>query len=184
MEELESMKQWYVLHTYSGYENKVKFNIESRAASMGMEDNIFRVVVPEQEEREVKDGKEKVNMKKTFPGYVLIEMIMSDQAWYIVRNTPGVTGFVGSHGAGSKPSPLLPEEVDSVLMSAGINSRKREIDLEIGEVVEITVGAFEGLEGTVTETIPDKGKVTVMVEMFGRETSTEVDYDEVKKIEN
>ncbi len=97
-------KEWYVLHTYSGYENKVKSNIELRISSMGMEENIFRVIVPEEEEVEVKDGKEKVTVNKTFPGYVLVEMIMSDQAWYVVRNTPGVTGFVGSHGAGSKPS--------------------------------------------------------------------------------
>lgn len=181
MEELETQKQWYVLHTYSGYENKVKQNIESRAMSMGMEDNIFRVIVPEEEEKEVKDGKEKVTMKKTFPGYVLIEMIMSDQAWYIVRNTPGVTGFVGSHGAGSKPSPLLPEEVDNILHSIGINTRRREIDLSIGEFVTITEGAFGGLEGVVTGTDPEKGKVTVTVEMFGRETNTEVDYDELKR---
>lgn len=184
MEEIESQKHWYVLHTYSGYENKVKFNIESRAASMGMEDNIFRVVVPEQEEREMKDGKEKVKMKKTFPGYVLIEMIMSDQAWYIVRNTPGVTGFVGSHGAGSKPSPLFPDEVETVLKSAGINTRKRDIDLEVGETVKITAGAFDGMEGVVTETDSDKGKVHVMVEMFGRETNTEVNYDEIEKFDN
>lgn len=182
MEELETEKQWYVLHTYSGYENKVKQNIESRATSMKMENNIFRVIVPEEEEREMKDGKEKISMKKTFPGYVLIEMVMSDQSWYIVRNTPGVTGFVGSHGAGSKPSPLLPEEADSILTSVGINTRHRNIDLDVGEPVTITGGAFSGLEGTVTETDSEKGKVTVLVEMFGRETNTEVDYDQVKKL--
>src|SRR5699024_6266830 len=128
MEQVESPKQWYVLHTYSGYENKVKQNIESRASSMGMEENIFRVVVPEEEEHETtKTGKEKVIMKNIFPGYVLVEMIMSDQAWYIVRNTPGVTGFVGSHGAGSKPAPLLPEEVKTILRSLGMSARHQDI---------------------------------------------------------
>ena len=123
----------------------------------------------------------KITTIKTFPGYVLIEMIMSDQAWYIVRNTPGVTGFVGSHGAGSKPAPLLPEEVDNILSSVGINSKHREIDLDIGEIVLITGGAFSGMEGAITETDSEKGKVTVLVEMFGRETNTEVDFDQVKR---
>lgn len=112
-------KQWYVLHTYSGYENRVKSNLESRAQSMGMEEFIFRIVVPEQEVREIKDGKAKESIQKTFPGYVLVEMVMTDQAWYIVRNTPGVTGFVGSHGGGSKPTPLLPDEVELVLRRLG-----------------------------------------------------------------
>ena len=107
-------KQWYVLHTYSGYENKVKENLESRRDSMGMQDYIFDVVVPETEKHEVKNGKEKVVMDKTFPGYVLVQMVMTDRAWYVVRNTPGVTGFIGSHGQGSKPNPLLPEEVEHV----------------------------------------------------------------------
>lgn len=111
METIENEKSWYVLHTYSGYENKVKMNLESRAQSMNMEDYIFRVVVPEEEEIEMKDGEEKKKTHKTFPGYVLVEMIMSDESWYVVRNTPGVTGFVGSHGAGSKPAPLLPDEI-------------------------------------------------------------------------
>lgn len=182
MEQIESQKQWYVLHTYSGYENKVKQNIELRAESMGMEENIFRVIVPEQEKREVKDGKEKTKMEKTFPGYVLVEMIMSDDAWYIVRNTPGVTGFVGSHGAGSKPAPLLPEEVDSLLRTEGINPRHREIDVETGERVSINEGAFSGMEGTVTETEPEKGKVKVLVEMFGRETTAELEYDQISKL--
>ncbi len=115
-------KQWYVLHTYSGYENKVKLNLESRAQSMGMQDYIFRVVVPEEEEHEVKNGKEKIKMDKTFPGYVLVEMVMTDDAWYIVRNTPGVTGFIGSHGQGSKPTPLLPDEVELILKRLGMSS--------------------------------------------------------------
>jgi len=181
-EEIESSKAWYVLHTYSGYENKVKENVESRAMSMGMEDNILQIVVPVQEVYEEKNGETKKVEKKTFPGYVLIEMIMSDQAWYIVRNTPGVTGFVGSHGAGSKPSPLYDEEVDQVLRSMGINPRKVEIEVEIGETIRIIEGAFNGMEGVITDVEPDKGKVVASVEMFGRETDTELDYNQISKI--
>ena len=176
-------KNWYVLHTYSGYEKKVEQNLASRMKSMGMEDNIFEVLVPEQETYEEKNGEMVSVSKKTFPGYVLVQMIMSDEAWYVVRNTPGVTGFVGSHGAGSKPSPLLPEEVDGVFRSMGVNPRKVEIQLEIGEVVEIIGGAFSGMEGVVEDFDEDKGKVTVSVEMFGRETDTELDYSQVKQID-
>ncbi|MGY3765664.1 transcription termination/antitermination protein NusG [Vagococcus vulneris] len=180
MESLE--KSWYVLHTYSGYENKVKENIESRAQSMGMEDNIFRVVVPEEEEREIKNGKEKVTARKTFPGYVLVEMIMSDDAWYVVRNTPGVTGFVGSHGAGSKPAPLLDEEVESILHELGMSRRTSDLDVELGEVVTIKTGAFSGLTGDITEIDMEKQKLKVNIDMFGRETSTELDFDQVDKL--
>lgn len=176
-------KAWYVLHTYSGYEKKIQQNLSSRMKSMGMEDNIFEVLVPEQEVYEEKNGEVSSTMKKTFPGYVLVQMVMSDEAWYVVRNTPGVTGFVGSHGAGSKPSPLLPEEVDSVFRSMGMNPRKVEIQLSLGEHVEIIDGAFAGMEGVVESFDEDKGKVTVSVEMFGRETDTELDYSEVKQIE-
>ena len=177
-------KAWYVLHTYSGYEKKIQQNLSSRMKSMGMEDNIFEVLVPEQEVYEEKNGEMSSTMKKTFPGYVLVQMVMSDEAWYVVRNKPGVTGFVGSHGAGSKPSPLLPEEVDSVFRSMGMNPRKVEIQLSLGEHVEIISGAFAGMEGVVESFDEDKGKVTVSVEMFGRETDTELDYSEVKQIED
>lgn len=175
-------KQWYVLHTYSGYENKVKANIESRAQSMGMEDFIFRVVVPEEEEREIKNGKEKINMKKTFPGYVLVEMVMTDDSWYVVRNTPGVTGFVGSHGAGSKPAPLLNEEVEHILRKLGMSKRHKELDIELGEVVTIIEGAFSNLTGEITEIDYERQKLKVNIDMFGRETSTELDFDQVDKI--
>lgn len=181
METIEHEKQWYVLHTYSGYENKVKMNIESRAQSMNMEDHIFRVVVPEEEEVEVKDGKEKVNVHKTFPGYVLVEMIMSDEAWYVVRNTPGVTGFVGSHGAGSKPAPLMQEEIDVILKRMGMSTRVREIEFIKGEPVTITEGAFNGLSGVVEEVDSEKGKLKVLIEMFGRETIAELEYEQVDK---
>ncbi|MDT2813586.1 transcription termination/antitermination protein NusG [Vagococcus carniphilus] len=175
-------KHWYVLHTYSGYENKVKTNIESRAQSMGMEDFIYRVVVPEQEEREVKNGKEKISSKKTFPGYVLVEMVMTDDSWYVVRNTPGVTGFVGSHGAGSKPAPLLDEEIEHILRKLGISKRHVELDVEVGETVTIIEGAFSGLTGEITEVDNEKQKLKVNIDMFGRETSTELDFEQIDKL--
>lgn len=175
-------KNWYVLHTYSGYENKVKANIESRAQSMGMGDYIFRVVVPEETETEVKNGKTKETVHKTFPGYVLVEMVMTDDSWYVVRNTPGVTGFVGSHGAGSKPAPLLPEEINHILRSLGMSTRQSELNVGVGDTVRIIEGAFSGLEGVVTEVDEEKQKLKVNIDMFGRETSTELEYDQVDTI--
>ena len=175
-------KNWYVLHTYSGYENKVKANLESRAQSMGMGDYIFRVVVPEEVETEEKNGKTKEIVHKTFPGYVLVEMVMTDESWYVVRNTPGVTGFVGSHGAGSKPAPLLQEEINSILRSIGMSTRTVELEVEIGVTVKIIEGAFSGLEGQVAEIDEEKQKLKVNIDMFGRETSTELDFEQVDKI--
>ncbi|EKK20053.1 Transcription antitermination protein NusG [Fructilactobacillus florum 8D] len=175
-------KQWYVLHTYSGYENKVKENLTSRKDSMGMQDYIFDVVVPEQEKREVKNGKEKVVMDKTFPGYVLVQMVMTDQAWYVVRNTPGVTGFIGSHGQGSKPNPLLPEEVDQVMASLGVKQNVTPLESQVGDTVTITEGAFNGLSGKITSIDNEKGKLKVNIDMFGRETSTELDFHQVKPL--
>lgn len=175
-------RNWYVLHTYSGYENKVKANIESRAQSMGMGDFIFRVVVPEETEKEVKNGKEKEIVHKTFPGYVLVEMVMTDESWYVVRNTPGVTGFVGSHGAGSKPAPLLPEEINHILRSLGMSTRQKEINVAEGDTVKIIEGAFAGLEGKVTEVDEEKQKLKVNIDMFGRETSTELDFEQIDEL--
>ena len=175
-------KQWYVLHTYSGYENKVKANIESRAQSMRMGDYIFRVVVPEEKETEVKNGKSKEIVHKTFPGYVLVEMVMTDESWYIVRNTPGVTGFVGSHGAGSKPAPLLPEEINSILRSIGMSTRTSDLEVNLGDTVKIIEGAFAGMEGQVVEIDDEKQKLKVNIDMFGRETSAELDFEQVDNI--
>ncbi len=175
-------KQWYVLHTYSGYENKVKANIESRAQSMRMGDYIFRVVVPEEKETEIKNGKSKEIVHKTFPGYVLVEMVMTDESWYIVRNTPGVTGFVGSHGAGSKPAPLLPEEINSILRSIGMSTRTSDLEVSLGDTVKIIEGAFAGMEGQVVEIDDEKQKLKVNIDMFGRETSAELDFDQVDNI--
>ena len=132
-------KRWYVLHTYSGYENRVKSNLESRAQSMGMQDYIFRVVVANETVRQVKDGQAKEVVENTFPGYVLVEMIMTDQAWYIARNTPGVTGFLGSHGGGSKPTPLLPEEVERIMKRMGAEITEKAI----GVIIELTARAAD-----------------------------------------
>ncbi len=175
-------KNWYVVHTYSGYENKVKANLEKRVESMGMQDKIFRVVVPEEEEMDIKNGKKKVVKKKVFPGYVLVEIIMTDDSWYVVRNTPGVTGFVGSAGAGSKPTPLLPEEVVTILKRMGMDEKRVEVDFELGESVQIKEGPFASYSGTIEELDTDKAKLKVMVNMFGRDTKVELDFNQVEKI--
>ena len=176
---MESEKKWYVIHTYSGYENKVKANLERKVHSMGMEDEIFNVVVPMEDEVETKDGKKKVTKKKVFPGYALVEMIVNDRSWYVVRNTPGVTGFVGS---GTKPIPLTDAEVKRILKSMGIEQAKPIFDIEAGQAVHINSGAFENFAATVTEVDSEKGKLKVLVDMFGRETPVELDFDQVEKI--
>ncbi|WP_092571030.1 transcription termination/antitermination protein NusG [Ignavigranum ruoffiae] len=173
-------KAWYVLHTYSGYENKVKENIELRKDSMDMNENIFRVMVPEEEVTEMKDGVKKTKSKKKFPGYVLVEMVMSDEAWFVVRNTPGVTGFVGSHGAGSKPSSLLEEEVAVLLGDKAAPKPVVDLEVEIGDRVEIIDGAFSGLAGVIEEIDQDQQRLKVVIEMFGRETVTELEFYQVK----
>ncbi|WP_039234371.1 transcription termination/antitermination protein NusG [Bacillus thermotolerans] len=175
-------KNWYVVHTYSGYENKVKANLEKRVESMGMQDKIFRVLVPQEEETDFKNGKKKVTMRKTFPGYVLVELVMTDDSWYVVRNTPGVTGFVGSSGHGSKPTPLLPEEVTSILKQMGMDDKRRDIDFELNETVIVKEGPFANFEGTVEEVDYDKAKLRVLVDMFGRETPVELDFNQVDKL--
>ena len=176
---MESEKKWYVIHTYSGYENKVKANLESRVHTMGMENDIFNVIVPMEEEAEVKDGKKKVIKKKIFPGYALVEMIVNDRSWYVVRNTPGVTGFVGS---GTKPIPLTDAEVKRILKSMGMDELKPVFDIEAGQAVHINSGAFENFAATVTEVDSERGKLKVLVDMFGRETPVELDFDQVEKI--
>ena len=175
-------KQWYVVHTYSGYENKVKANLEKRVESMNMVDKIFRVVVPMEEEIVNKDGKKKVVKRKVYPGYVLVEMIQTDDSWYVVRNTPGVTGFVGSTGSGSKPIPLRPEEAEEILRHMGIEDPKPVIDFELKENVRVKVGPFANFVGSIEEIIPEKSKVKVHVNMFGRETPLELDFTQVEKI--
>ncbi|WP_078543159.1 transcription termination/antitermination protein NusG [Litchfieldia alkalitelluris] len=175
-------KNWYVVHTYSGYENKVKANLEKRVESMAMQDKIFRVVVPEEEETEIKNGKKKVVKKKVFPGYVLVEIIMTDDSWYVVRNTPGVTGFVGSSGSGSKPTPLLPEEVTTLLKRMGVDEKQVEVDFELKETVRVNEGPFANFTGTIEDIDLDKHKVKVHVNMFGRETPVELDFAQIEKL--
>jgi len=175
-------KNWYVVHTYSGYENKVKANLEKRVETMGMQDKIFRVIIPEEQEIDIIDGKKRTVMRKTFPGYVLVELIMTDDAWYVVRNTPGVTGFIGSSGGGTKPTPLLPEEVDFILKQMGMTERKVEVDFAVGELVEVLEGPFAHFQGKVETIDTEKGKVTVSIDMFGRETNMELDFDQVIKV--
>jgi len=175
-------KNWYVVHTYSGYENKVKTNLEKRVETMGMQDKIFRVVVPEEEEREIKNNKEKITKKKVFPGYVLVEIIMTDDSWYVVRNTPGVTGFVGSAGSGSKPTALLPEEVEMILKQMGMDEKHADFDFELKETVLVQESTFANFEGTIEEIDTDKRKVKVHVDMFGRQTPVELDFTQIEKI--
>ncbi len=182
VQSLSMEKNWYVVHTYSGYENKVKANLEKRVESMGMQDKIFRVLVPQEEETDFKNGKKKVTMRKTFPGYVLVELVMTDDSWYVVRNTPGVTGFVGSSGHGSKPTPLLPEEVTSILKQMGMDDKRRDLDFELNETVIVKEGPFANFEGTVEEVDYDKAKLRVLVDMFGRETPVELDFNQVDKL--
>lgn len=175
-------KNWYVVHTYSGYENKVKMNLEKRVESMGMEDKIFRVIVPEDEEAEIKNGKKKMVKKKSFPGYVLTEMVMTDDSWYVVRNTPGVTGFVGSSGHGAKPTPLMPGEIDVVLKRMGVSEPTVHVDFEIKENVRVTDGPFTDFTGSIEHIDTDKQKIKVHVNMFGRETPVELDFSQVEKL--
>lgn len=174
-------KEWYVVHTYSGYENKVKDNLEKRLESLDMGDKIFRIVVPEEKEIIITPtGKKKEVNRKTFPGYVLVELVMTDDSWFVVRNTPGVTGFVGSHGSGSKPSPLLPEEINFILKQMGLSSIV-DIEIEVGDYVKIISGPFSDMEGRVVDIDLSNYKIDVMVELMGRETKVELELYHVEK---
>lgn len=168
-----------MIHTYSGYENKVKANLERRIESMNMEDKIFRIVVPMEDELEIKDGKKRINKRKIFPGYVLVEMIMNDDSWYVVRNTPGVTGFVGS---GSRPIPLTDEEARLIMRQMGVEEPRVRLDLNVGEHIRVRSGPFENFVGVIEEVHPDKDKLKVRISMFGRETPVELDFAQVEKI--
>ncbi len=167
-------KEWYVVNTYSGHENKVKEKLLMRANTMGMEDYIFRVIVPEQTEVEIKDGVRKEKVKKMFPGYILVEMIMTDEAWFIVRNTPGVTGFIGSSGKGAKPFPLTLEEVDRILGSMGMSRLEIATELEEGTPVKVINGPFANMFGKVKAVDMANQKVEVIIDLFGQETVVEL----------
>lgn len=173
-------KQWYVVNTYSGHETKVKENLDMRIQSMGMENYIFRVIVPETTEIEIKDGKQKEKVKKMFPGYVLVEMIMTDEAWFVVRNTPGVTGFLGSSGKGAKPFPLFPHEIEKILKTMGMSVKEVVVDLKEGDRVKITDGPFKLMVGKVLEIDTDNNKATVSIDLFGQETTVEVELTQLE----
>jgi transcription termination/antitermination protein NusG len=178
-EPVDDGRNWYVIHCYSGYENKVRHNLEQRIESMGMKGKIFDVVVPTEEEIEVKDGKRRTVERRVFPGYLLVQMIMSEDSWYVVRNTPGVTGFVGM---GNVPTPLRPEEVAQILRRMEAEAPKVKVTFKPGQKVRIIDGPFNDFIGTVAEIDMDRTKVRVMVSFFGRETPVELDFLQVEKV--
>jgi transcriptional antiterminator NusG len=171
-------RAWYVVHCYSGYENKVRYNLEQRIDTMGMKDKIFDVVIPTQEEIEVKDGKRRTVERHVFPGYVLVNMILSEESWYVVRNTPGVTGFVGM---GNDPTALRPEEVQQILRRMEAEAPHVKVSFKVGERVRIVDGPFNDFRGQVSEIDMERTKVRVMVNFFGRETPVELDFLQVEK---
>lgn len=171
-------KLWYVITTYVGHEANVKEKLEARTESMDMQENIFRVIIPETVEVDDK-GKEK--KKKLFPGYVFVEMVMSDEAWYAVRNTPGVTGFIGSSGKGAKPTPVPPQEIDRVLSVMGMSRQELDGELEVGDKVNIVDGPFKGMSGKVDSIDKENNRLTVLIDLFGQETPVEVELFQVNK---
>ena len=176
-------KLWYVVNTYSGHEAKVKEKLEQRTISMGFEDYIFRVILPEETVYEtMKDGTKKEKKKKMFPGYILVEMIMTDEAWYVVRNTPGVTGFIGSSGKGAKPTPLLPQEIDKILINMGMSRVDVDTELTVGTKVTIVDGPFNGMEGKIDSIDNENSKLTVLIDLFGQETPVEVELFQVNVV--
>lgn len=177
--EAEDERRWYVIHSYSGYENKVKKNLEQRIDTMGMQDKIFRVVVPTEEEVEIRDGQRRTSRRRVFPGYILVQMVMDDESWYVVRNTPGVTGFVG---LGARPTPLSQEEVDKILKRMEQEQPKIKVSFRVGETVRIIEGPFADFMGAVDEIYPERGKVRVLVSFFRRETPVEMDFLQVERI--
>lgn len=178
---MEEEKKWYVVNTYSGHEAKVKEKLDMRINSMDMQENIFRVIVPERTEVEIKDGKKVEKTKKLFPGYVLVEMIMSDESWYIVRNTPGVTGFLGSSGKGAKPVPLYDYEVERLFKEIGMDKDNIVVNYEVGDKVKITDGPFKMLAGKIVSLDLENGKANVSVDLFGQETNVELELTQFTK---
>lgn len=178
LEESDDGRRWYVVHCYSGYENKVRHNLEQRIETMGMKDKIFDVVVPTEEEIEVKEGKRRTVERRVFPGYILVQMTMTEESWYVVRNTPGVTGFVGM---GNEPTPLRPEEVTSIIKRMEAEAPRVKVTYKIGQKVRIIDGPFNDFIGTVDEINMERAKVRVMVSFFGRETPVELDFLQVDK---
>ncbi len=176
---LDLGRRWYAIHTYSGYEENVMTNLKQRVESMGMEDKIFSVLVPTEKKIKIKGGKRKIIEEKIFPGYVLVDMVVTDDSWYVVRNTPNVTGFVGS---GTTPTPIADEEVKSLMKRMQIEEPTYTIDVTLGQPVQIVDGPFKGFEGKVSQVDEARGKIKVAVSMFGRETPVELDFLQIKKI--
>ncbi len=176
---LQLGRRWYAIHTYSGYEETVAENLMQRIESMDMKDRIFNVLVPKEKKIKIKSGKRKIVEEKIFPGYVLVEMTVNDDSWYVVRNTPNVTGFIGT---GTTPTPISEEEMKSLQKRMGVEEPEYKIDVEVGQPVRITDGPFKNFDGKVSELDEARGKVKVLVNMFGRETPVELDFLQVKKI--
>ena len=172
-------RHWYAIHTYSGYEDNVTRSLKQRIESLGFEDRIFNVLVPKEKKIKIKGGKRETIEDKIFPGYVLVEMIVDDASWYVVRNTPNVTGFIG---AGTTPTPLSDGEVDLLVKRMGVDEPKYKIDVAVGDRVKITDGPFKDFDGKVSEVDPEKGRVKVLVTIFGRETPVELDFLQIKKL--
>ena len=178
-QQLPQERNWYVLHTYSGYEDSVAKNLKQRIESLGMEDKIFNVLVPKEKKIKIKGGKRRVIEEKIYPGYVLVEMVVTDDSWYVVRNTPNVTGFVG---AGTVPIPVSFEEIDTLKKRMGVETPQFKVDFNVGDPVKITDGPFKDFDGRVSEIDQERGKVKVLVNMFGRDTPVELDSLQIKKL--
>ncbi len=178
-QKLPKEKNWYVIHTYSGYEDAVAKNLRQRIESLGMEDKIFNVLVPKEKKVKIKKGKRELFEEKIYPGYVLVEMIVTDDSWYVVRNTPNVTGFVG---AGTTPVPISKEEIESLKKRMGVEAPQYKIDVKIGDLVKIIDGPFKDFDGKVSEIDSERGKIKVLINMFGRDTPVELDSLQIKKL--
>ena len=178
-QKLPQQKNWYVIHTYSGYEDAVAKNLKQRAESLGMEDKIFNVLVPKEKKIKIKSGKRKTIEEKIYPGYVLVEMIVTDDSWYVVRNTPNVTGFVG---VGTTPVPVSPKEVEILKQRMGVETPQHKIEVKPGDSVKIVDGPFKDFDGKVSEIDEARGKIKVMVNIFGRDTPVELDSLQIKKL--
>ena len=178
-QQIPQQKNWYVIHTYSGYEDAVAKNLKQRIESLGMEDKIFNVIVPKEKKIKIKDGKRKVVEEKIYPGYVLVEMIVTDDSWYIVRNTPNVTGFVG---AGITPVPVSLSEIENLKKRMGVETPQYKIEVKVGDPVKIIDGPFKDFDGKVSEIDEERGKIRVLVNMFGRDTPVELDSLQIKKL--
>ncbi|MDP2648022.1 MAG: transcription termination/antitermination protein NusG [Candidatus Yanofskybacteria bacterium] len=172
-------RRWYAIHTYSGYEDNVARNLMQRVESLGFEEKIFNVLVPKERKIKIKGGKRETIEEKIYPGYVLVEMLVDDDSWYVVRNTPNVTGFIG---AGTVPTPLSKEEVESLMKRMGVEEPKYKIDVAVGERVKITDGPFKDFDGKIAEVDPEKGRIKVLITIFGRETPVELDFLQIKKL--